>query len=85
MRQIDKLLAIYDGYKNFFLGVSEDRVEEVKARALKCSSCAFNVDNICSKKVCDIIEGEKICGCGCDVRVKIKSFKGKNQCPKGLW
>jgi hypothetical protein len=85
IKMADKLLAIYDGWKNDLVGLEGEKLELARDRALKCSTCAFNVNNVCSSAVCDIINGEKICGCGCNTSKKTKSFKGGNKCPKNLW
>ncbi len=59
----------------------KDRPEWRQRRAI-CSSCTTNIRGVCSKKVCEIINNRRTCGCGCLIEKRIKSDK---KCPKGKW
>lgn len=69
---LNKIRAIYDGWKNDLIGVPDEHKPEAERRALICAECPNNIDNKCEL-------------CGCPLSKKTKSFKGENQCPENRW
>lgn len=77
------ILYIIQGYFNhiaFKLGMKDN--PEWNRRRKICASCTTNVNGKCSKKVCEVIDNRRTCGCGCYIEKKIKSSK---PCPKNKW
>jgi len=77
--------AVMNQLKHSMDLLSPEEMEEISMRIEKCSGCDFNVNGICSPKKCKEVNGEKVCGCGCLLELKIKSFKKANKCPLNQW
>lgn len=76
-------MQIIEGWKNVIW--ENPQVELVaKERASICSTCDFNVDNVCSsEKTGFTIHNNPVNGCGCPLIAKTRSMS--TSCPKGLW
>jgi hypothetical protein len=78
-----KIFYIIQGWFNHFLFKMGMKNNPKWNERLKiCQVCPTNINGVCSKKICEIIDNRRTCGCGCPVSKKIKSNK---RCPKGHW
>ncbi len=78
-----KIFYIIQGYFNHILytmGLKDK--PSWKKKLIICRRCPTNIKGICSKDICITINGDLVCGCGCNILQKVKSG---SPCPKKYW